>query len=307
MNLSETSWDGDEALHWVTEADRYDGQLAPFADLLLDRLALAATDRVLDVGCGCGATTIRAAQASSAAVGVDLSAPMLAVGRARADAAGVDNVEFVADDAARRPFGAEAFDAVVSRFGVMFFDDPELAFANLRHALRIGGRLVFVCWQDMRANPWLLVPGVAAAAHVPLPSTGDAGGPGMFSLADRDHIINLLSTTGFHRRRTGQPDDHARRRWFARRHRGVPARHRDRPRHARRRRAGRTPTGDRRRHRRARRALRTRAGCRPRYGGVAGQRVSPSVNACQAWKPPMRSVARWIPRTRSSAAARLDW
>lgn len=125
---------------------------------------------------------------AAAAVGVDVSTEMLAVGRQRADAAGTANVEFVAGDAARHQFAAETFDAVVSRFGVMFFDDPVAAFTNVHQALRVGGRLLFVCWHGMEANPWLLIPGVAAAAHVPLPAISGAGGPGMFSLADRDHL-----------------------------------------------------------------------------------------------------------------------
>ena len=200
--MSETGpadgWNGDEAKHWVTEADRYDGQLAPFGELLFDRIQLAANETVLDVGCrGCGATTIGAARLSAAAVGIDLSVPMLAVGKQRAHVAGVSNIEFVADDAARHQFAAESFDAIVSRFGVMFFDDPVMAFTNLRHALRVGGRLVFVGWQGLEANPWLLIPSVAAAAHVPLPAIGGSGGPGMFSLADRDHLVSVLTGAGF--------------------------------------------------------------------------------------------------------------
>ena len=161
MNETEAAdeWNGDEAQHWVTEADRYDGQLAPFGELLFDRLQLAAFETVLDVGCGCGATTIGAARVSAAAVGVDLSVAMLAVGKQRAQVAGLSNIEFVVGDAAHHQFASGSFDAIISRFGVMFFDDPVMAFTNLRDALRIGGRLAFVCWQGLEANPWLLVPG----------------------------------------------------------------------------------------------------------------------------------------------------
>ena len=194
---TDDGWGGDEAQLWVTEADRYDGQLAPFGELLFDRLRLAASDNVLDVGCGCGATTIQVAKMSEAVVGVDVSEEMLAVGRQRADVAGVANVEFVTGLAARHQFAAEAFDAIVSRFGVMFFDDPVAAFTNLHQVLRVGGRLTFVCWPGMEANPWLLVPGVAAAAHVPLPPMTGAERPGMFSLADRDRLTTLLSTAEY--------------------------------------------------------------------------------------------------------------
>ncbi|MDP9334095.1 MAG: class I SAM-dependent methyltransferase [Actinomycetota bacterium] len=138
-------WNGVESNHWVEKAERYDRQLAPFADMLFERLTLAGTDRVLDIGCGCGATTITAAAQAQRAVGIDLSGPMLAVARNRAADAGLANVEFVEADAQVHRFVPASFDVVVSRFGVMFFDDPTAAFANLRGALADDGRLAFVC------------------------------------------------------------------------------------------------------------------------------------------------------------------
>jgi SAM-dependent methyltransferase len=190
-------WNGVESNHWVEHAERYDGQLAPFADALLERLTLAGTDRVLDIGCGCGATTITAAAQAHHAVGLDLSGPMLDVARNRAAEKGLANVEFVEADAQVHRFVPASFDVVVSRFGVMFFDDPTAAFTNLRGALADDGRLVFVCWRPLDANEWLLVPGLAAAAHVALPDLGGENAPGMFSLAADDAIRAVLGGAGF--------------------------------------------------------------------------------------------------------------
>ena len=130
----------DESQRWVTEADRHDGQLAPSAELVFERSSLAAGETVLDVGCGCGAMTIKAARVCAAAVGVDVSAAVLAVARQRATDAQVANVEFVEADAQRHRFGSGQFDAVISRFGLMFFDDPLVAFTNrvTRFATKAG-------------------------------------------------------------------------------------------------------------------------------------------------------------------------
>jgi SAM-dependent methyltransferase len=190
-------WNGVESNHWVEYAERYDGQLAPFADVLFERLALVGADRVLDVGCGCGVTTLTAAAQALHAVGLDLSGPMLAVARNRAADAGLANVEFIQADAQVHWFVPASFDVVVSRFGVMFFDDLTPAFANLRAALADDGRLAFVCWRPLDANEWLFVPGAAAAAHVALPDLGGDNAPGMFSLADDDAVRALLGAAGF--------------------------------------------------------------------------------------------------------------
>jgi SAM-dependent methyltransferase len=124
-NASEIEhWNGDEARHWVEEQDRYDRQLAPFADALLRAAAIGASDRVLDLGCGCGTTTLLAARDGAEAVGVDISAPMLEHARAAARAANVANVRFEQADVQTHAFVPASFDVAISRFGVMFFDDP---------------------------------------------------------------------------------------------------------------------------------------------------------------------------------------
>ncbi len=193
-------WAGPEGDHWVAHADRYDRMLAPFADRLMAAASVSPHDVVLDIGCGCGATTVTAAQAATGgeALGVDLSPQMLDTATARALAAGVDGrCRFEAADAQTADLGAGRFDVAVSRFGVMFFDDPIAAFTNVATALRPGGRLVFCCWQSLEANDWMLVPGAAAAQHVSLPEAAAGTGPGPFALADPDQIHQLLTAAGF--------------------------------------------------------------------------------------------------------------
>ncbi len=190
-------WNRGEAMHWVEQADRYDRQLEPFAELLLAAAQIGPDCDVLDVGCGCGATTIAAAATARHATGADISAPMLDVARVRA--AALDNCEFTLADVQTADLGTAEYDRIISRFGVMFFDDPRAAFGRMRAALRPGGLLAFVGWQPLVANEWLRVPGIAAAAHVALPETGDDGGPGMFSLSAPERIRALLTDAGFER------------------------------------------------------------------------------------------------------------
>jgi ubiquinone/menaquinone biosynthesis C-methylase UbiE len=192
------AWNGGESVHYVDHTDRYDRQLAPFSEALLARGGLESHHAVLDIGCGCGATTLRAAALVQRAVGADLSEPLLEIARHRARASGVANAQFVIADAQTHPFEAGAFDAIISQFGVMFFDAPIAAFVNLRRALAPGGRAAFVCWQGLQANEWLMVLGRVVSQYVVLPQFGgQSGGPGMFSLCDPSEITTLLQSAGF--------------------------------------------------------------------------------------------------------------
>jgi SAM-dependent methyltransferase len=192
-------WNGEEAQHWLAYEARYEAMLGPFTRHVMSALDLAADDAVLDVGCGCGATTLAAARivTQNTALGVDLSAPMIGQARNNARAAGLLNASFVVADAEVHSFEPAAFGAVISRFGVMFFSDAVAGFANLRRALRPGGVVAFTCWRSGADNEWLTVPGLAAAQYVPLPSLETSGAPGPFSLADRDRIVEVLTHAGF--------------------------------------------------------------------------------------------------------------
>ncbi len=195
-------WNGEESSHWVTHADRYDAMLGPLGALLLAGADLQAGQRVLDVGCGNGAVTLdagRAVGSTGRVLGADLSNPMSALATRRAEAAGLPQVTFTVADAQTQPFAAGSFDRIISRFGVMFFDDPVAAFTNLRRSLSSQGSITFLCWQDLFVNDWMIVPGAAAATVLGMPNAepNGEGGPGPFSLANTDLINALLIDAGF--------------------------------------------------------------------------------------------------------------
>ncbi len=187
-------WNGGEAAHWLAHEERYERMLAPFTGHLLTSAAIGPADRVVDIGCGTGSTTRAAARAAfeGQALGVDLSVSMLRQAARRAQQEGLANVGFEHGDAQVHRFTPGAGDVAVSRGGVMFFADPAAAFANIADGLRPGGRLVFVCWQNVAANEWIVVPGAAAAQHVALPPLDDPAAPGPFSLGERDRIATVL-------------------------------------------------------------------------------------------------------------------
>ncbi|MFR9792881.1 class I SAM-dependent methyltransferase [Streptomyces sp. MB22_4] len=193
------AWNGPEGTHWARNQDRWNAVNEGFDEPLLDAAAVTGTThRVLDLGCGSGQTTRRAALRAPRgnALGIDLSGPMLAEARARAEREGIANVSFVQGDAQVYPFEPGAFDAAISRFGVMFYADPVAAFGNVRRALRPGGRLAFVCPADAALNG-----GMAALASLrdllPFGDLGRPGLPGMFSLASRDRVHGVLTAAGF--------------------------------------------------------------------------------------------------------------
>lgn len=196
------SWNGVSGAEWTQRQEQFDGMLAPWVAVLTDAAAIVAGEHVLDLGCGCGATTLDAAGRtgpSGTAVGVDLSEPMIGRARQRAEAAGLANVRFEVGDAQIDDLAVtgQRYDVAISRFGVMFFDDPVAAFANVGQAMAPGGRLAMLTWAPLPLQRWLTVAAAAALEHVPLPELGQEGGPGMFSLAERDHIAEVLEPAGW--------------------------------------------------------------------------------------------------------------
>jgi SAM-dependent methyltransferase len=193
-------WNEQAGPLWVQMQERMDAQIAAHGARALAQLNARPGERVLDVGCGCGDTALaiaRAVGASGRVLGLDISAPMLARARERAAAAGLANASFELADAQTHALPAGAFDALFSRFGVMFFEDPAAAFTNLARALRSGGRVVFACWQPVAANTWVAAPMAALGSVLPLPPPPAPGAPGPFAFGDTEHVRAILAKAGF--------------------------------------------------------------------------------------------------------------
>ncbi|MQY40713.1 Ubiquinone/menaquinone biosynthesis C-methyltransferase UbiE [Streptomyces sp. RB17] len=192
------AWNGPEGAHWARNQDRWNAVNEGFNEPLLDAAGITPDHRILDLGCGSGQTTRLAARRAprGQALGLDLSAPMLAKARSRAEREGITNASFTQGDAQVHPFEAGAFDAAISRYGVMFFADPVAAFGNVGRALRPGGRLAFVCPADAGLNGWVAAM-ESLRDFLPVGDFGRPGLPGMFSLAAPDRIRDILTAAGF--------------------------------------------------------------------------------------------------------------
>lgn len=192
-------WNSAAGETWAALQVQLDRQLGPLGEAGLAALAPLPGETILDIGCGAGATSLALAVAvanTGRVLGIDISEPMLAVARAR-PAKGGAVPEFRLADAETEDFGAAAFDAAFSRFGVMFFADPVAAFANIRRSLKPQGRLAFVCWRPMAENPWFRVPITAARPVLPREPEGDPLAPGPFAFADPARVQGILAAAGF--------------------------------------------------------------------------------------------------------------
>lgn len=194
-------WNAVAGETWARLQDRLDHQLEPLGRRGMAELGLKAGERVLDIGCGTGQTTLALAKAvgpQGSVTGVDISHPMLEIARSRATADGVTNLAFMEADAQTQAFDAGSYDAAFSRFGVMFFADPVAAFRNIHSALKPGGRLTFVCWRAQGENPVMTVAMAAAAPFLPpIPPPADPHAPGPFALSDPERTRTILAQAGF--------------------------------------------------------------------------------------------------------------
>jgi SAM-dependent methyltransferase len=193
-------WNTVGGLRWIGLGGLVERRNLVFNDLLLERSAVALDERVLEIGCGTGATTVPLAEAvglRGRVVGVDISNPMLARARQRLNESGLGNISLVQADAQVHRLEAGRFDLIVSRFGVMFFADPVAAFSNLLPAARPGGRLCFVCWGPLEENRHWMIPYEVALRHLGPPAPTPPHAPGPLAFSDPDYVRSILERAGF--------------------------------------------------------------------------------------------------------------
>ncbi len=191
-------WNGESGEYWAVNQARLDAMFAVFGQAAIEAAAPATGERVLDVGCGAGASSLALAArvgAGGHVLGVDISESL--IGRARELAPQDTPVLFQVADASSAELPEGAFDILYSRFGVMFFDDPTVAFAHMRRALRPGGRVAFICWRGVAENDWARLPMGAIRGIVPPIAPPDPEAPGPFSFGDRGRVKRILTEAGF--------------------------------------------------------------------------------------------------------------
>ena len=193
-------WNGSGGLGWVEIQDVTDRLFQPLEELLVDAIDAGPAGRVLDVGCGAGVTTLAIARrlgAGGSCTGIDISEPLISAARNRAEREDV-GARFIQADAQRHTFEPASFDMIVSRFGVMFFDDTAQAFANLRTATDQGGRLRLIVWRSPAENPFMTTAEQAAAPLVTIPPR-EPDAPGQFALADEQRVRTLVEKSDWSR------------------------------------------------------------------------------------------------------------
>lgn len=192
-------WSSESGHQWIAQETFLDAAMAAILGRLLERADIRPKENVLDIGCGTGASTIAAALKTGPTghvTGLDIAEQLLNRARRRSDDAGLQNTSFILADAQTYPFVAESFDAIISRFGLMFFESPVAAFANMARGLKLNGRLVFAAWAPAAANPWFSIPRDAAIARLGKPAPADPFAPGPLAFQDVDRVTKLMEQAG---------------------------------------------------------------------------------------------------------------
>ena len=192
-------WASGAGAQWIVREALLDALLSPVLTRVLHHVALMPGEAVLDIGCGTGASCMAAASAVGATghiTGVDIAAQLLDRARSRAAEAGFANTSFVLADAQTHAFAPASVDAMISRFGVMFFEDPVAAFANMAKALKPGGRLVFAAWAPAAQVPWFSIPYAAAVAQLGKPTPADPNAPGPLAFQDVARVTDMMAEAG---------------------------------------------------------------------------------------------------------------
>lgn len=193
-------WNSARGEQWVTHQAALDARLVAVSRGLFARAAVGRGERIVDVGCGTGATTLEAAEQvgpRGAVLAIDISEALLALARRRSAACGHGQVRYLRGDAQSHRFEPAAHDLLISRFGVMFFSDPVAAFDNLRTALRPGGRLAFVCWAPLEQNPWLALPLAVGVRRLGPPEPQPPRAPGPLAFSESGYVEEILAAAGF--------------------------------------------------------------------------------------------------------------
>lgn len=195
-NSQQAFWNGDAAQAWVEAQGVLDQMFRPFEDALVEAVATRPASRILDIGCGTGSVVRALARRGHRCTGIDISEAMIEAARAIAAREGMD-ADFIRADAQTHDFAPDSFDMIVSRFGVMFFDDPVAAFANLRRSVHSGGALRFAAWRSAQDNPFMTAAERAAARFVPQMPVRQPDAPGQFGFADQHRVARILKESGW--------------------------------------------------------------------------------------------------------------
>lgn len=193
-------WNTHRVITWAEEQPMLDRLFLPFEHILTDAVVAEGPSEVLDIGCGTGATTLAIAQKlapNGRCTGLDVAEILVNVGRERAVKNQVPNASFLVGDAQRYDLAPDRFDAIVSRFGVMFFDDPQAAFANIRRATRVGGTLTCIVWRGPQDNPFMVTAERAVTALLGSEEPIDPCAPGQFAFGEADRVRAILTASAW--------------------------------------------------------------------------------------------------------------